>query len=54
MKNLRNIIHQILNLKKGEKEIPSNDSLFVDKNQFEHHFQNLLPGGKVIVTIFLN
>ncbi len=54
MKKVRNIIHQILNKQKLDKQLKMEDSSYIDKNILEKDYQHMLPGGKVIITIYLN
>lgn len=54
MKRFRNIIHQIFNMKKGERIVPIDDSLFIDELAYKERYQPFLPGGKVVITVFLN
>lgn len=54
MKKFRNIIHQLFQMQRGEKTVPSNDSLYIDQKNYELNFQHMLPGGRVVVTVFLN
>ncbi len=55
MKMKKNIFQKLLTMKSRKSiKFDVSDSLSVKKEAFLNEFQNILPGNKVVITIYLN
>lgn len=55
MKIAKNIFQKLFNMGNRKiKKFDVIDSLYLKKESFINEYENILPGSKVVITIFLN